>query len=164
MPELERQQRHLAKLRRTRSRSCLLSPRPLQVTASRGATTPLAVEAIDVVRVVVVILIVVVILMALDHTRDFSGNPVGQSRREPRRPPHHDGSAVSHALHCAFLPPVFFLFRLTFRFLLTGTGACLWLRQKAKWSWSRFLFTFSPFNELPEWAGFQSLWLGSAGL
>jgi uncharacterized membrane protein len=81
------------------------------------------IESIDVVRGVIMI------LMALDHTRDFFGNPSVNPT---------DLSQASAQLFFTrwithFCAPVFFL--------LTGTGAYLSLRKKSKRELSQFLFT-----------------------
>src|SRR4051812_27796885 len=81
------------------------------------------IESVDVVRGVIMI------IMAIDHTRDFFGNP-GDN-------PTNLGTASS-ALFLTrwithFCAPVFFL--------LTGTGAYLSLRRKSKAELSRFLAT-----------------------
>ena len=69
------------------------------------------------------------ILMALDHTRDFFGNP-GVNPTDPATTtiPLFFTRWITH-----FCAPVFFL--------LTGTGAYLSLRKKSKSELSRFLFT-----------------------
>jgi uncharacterized membrane protein len=81
------------------------------------------IESVDVVRGVIMI------LMALDHVRDFFGNP-GVNPTDP--------ATTTVALFFTrwithFCAPVFFL--------LTGTGAYLSLRKKSKRELSRFLFT-----------------------
>jgi uncharacterized membrane protein len=79
-------------------------------------------ESVDVVRGVIMI------IMALDHTRDFFGQPGSPTNL----------AATSAALFFTrwithFCAPVFFL--------LTGTGAFLSLRKRTKPELSRFLFT-----------------------
>jgi len=81
------------------------------------------IESVDVVRGVIMI------LMALDHVRDFFGNP-GVNPTDP--------ATTTVALFFTrwithFCAPVFFL--------LTGTGAYLSLLKKSKRELSRFLFT-----------------------
>jgi uncharacterized membrane protein len=81
------------------------------------------IESVDVVRGVIMI------LMALDHVRDFLGNP-GVNPTDP--------ATTTVALFFTrwithFCAPVFFL--------LTGTGAYLSLLKKSKRELSRFLFT-----------------------
>jgi uncharacterized membrane protein len=80
-------------------------------------------ESIDVVRGVIMI------LMALDHVRDFFGNP-GFNPTDPATTtiPLFFTRWITH-----FCAPVFFL--------LTGTGAYLSLGKKTKPELSRFLFT-----------------------
>jgi uncharacterized membrane protein len=80
-------------------------------------------ESIDVVRGVIMI------LMALDHARDFFGNP-GVS---PTDLTQATASLFFTRWITNFCAPVFFL--------LTGTGAYLSLRRKSKPELSRFLFT-----------------------
>jgi uncharacterized membrane protein len=80
-------------------------------------------ESVDVLRGVVMI------LMAIDHTRDFFGNP-----------------AVSPTNLAATTVPLFFTRWITHIcaptfFLLTGTGAWLSRRRKSTTALSRFLFT-----------------------
>jgi uncharacterized membrane protein len=79
-------------------------------------------ESVDVVRGVIMI------IMALDHTRDFFGQPGSPTNL----------ATASAALFFTrwitnFCAPVFFL--------LTGTGAFLSLRKRSKPELSRFLFT-----------------------
>jgi uncharacterized membrane protein len=79
-------------------------------------------ESVDVVRGVIMI------IMALDHTRDFFGQPGSPTNL----------ATASVALFFTrwitnFCAPVFFL--------LTGTGAWLSLRKRSKSQLSRFLFT-----------------------
>ncbi len=85
--------------------------------------TRVRIESIDVVRGVIMI------LMALDHTRDFFGNP-GLNPTDPASTtiPLFFTRWITH-----FCAPVFFL--------LTGTGAYLSLRKKSKSELSKFLFT-----------------------
>jgi len=81
------------------------------------------IESIDVVRGVIMI------LMALDHVRDFFGNPgVSPTDLGATSIPLFFTRWITH-----FCAPVFFL--------LTGTGAYLSLRKKSKAELVRFLFT-----------------------
>ena len=78
-------------------------------------------ESVDVVRGIIMI------IMALDHTRDFFGQP-----GSPTNLATASIAPLLHALDHQHLP-VFFL--------LTGTGAFLSLRKRTKPELSRFLFT-----------------------
>jgi uncharacterized membrane protein len=91
--------------------------------AALPAVKRVRIESIDVVRGVIMI------LMALDHTRDFFGNP-GVNPTDPATTtiPLFFTRWITH-----FCAPVFFL--------LTGTGAYLSLHKKSKIELSRFLLT-----------------------
>src|SRR5271169_4147540 len=81
------------------------------------------IESVDMVRGIVMI------LMALDHVRDFLGNPsVSPTDLATTTVPLFFTRWITH-----FCAPVFFL--------LTGTGAYLSLGRKSKPELSRFLFT-----------------------
>ena len=86
-------------------------------------TKRVRIESIDVVRGLIMI------LMALDHVRDFFGNP-GLNATDPTTTtvPLFFTRWITH-----FCAPVFFL--------LTGTGAYLSLRKKTKRELSQFLLT-----------------------
>lgn len=91
------------------------------MTTGAGARPRL--ESVDVVRGVIMI------LMALDHTRDFFGNPAqNPTDMATTTPGLFFTRWITH-----FCAPVFFL--------LTGTGAYLSLRRKSIPELSRFLFT-----------------------
>jgi uncharacterized membrane protein len=79
-------------------------------------------ESVDVVRGVIMI------LMALDHTRDFFGQPGSPTNLATTSIALFFTRWITH-----FCAPVFFL--------LTGTGAFLSLRKRTKPELSRFLFT-----------------------
>src|ERR1700723_4341692 len=80
-------------------------------------------ESVDVLRGVVMI------LMAIDHSRDFFGNPaVNPTNLAVTTVPLFFTRWITH-----FCAPVFFL--------LTGTGAYLSLRKKSRRELSHFLFT-----------------------
>lgn len=92
-------------------------------TATPSSTKRVRLESVDVLRGIVMI------LMAIDHTRDFFGNP-----------------AVSPVNLATTTVPLFFTRWITHIcaptfFLLTGTGAFLSLRRKSKSELSRFLFS-----------------------
>jgi uncharacterized membrane protein len=86
-------------------------------------TKRVRIESIDVLRGAIMI------LMALDHTRDFSGN----SGLNPTNPANTTVPLFFTRWITHFCAPVFFL--------LTGVGAYLSLRKKSKREWSRFLFS-----------------------
>lgn len=90
--------------------------------AKVGPVRRARIESIDVVRGVIMI------LMALDHTRDFFGNPGSPTDLATTTIPLFFTRWITH-----FCAPVFFL--------LTGTGAYLSLRKKSKPQLSRFLRT-----------------------
>src|SRR5580704_16399626 len=79
-------------------------------------------ESVDVVRGVIMI------IMALDHTRDFFGQPGSPTNLATASIALFFTRWITH-----FCAPVFFL--------LTGTGAYLSLRKQTKPELSRFLFT-----------------------
>jgi uncharacterized membrane protein len=79
-------------------------------------------ESVDVVRGVIMI------IMALDHTRDFFGQPGSPTNLATASAALFFTRWITH-----FCAPVFFL--------LTGTGAFLSLRKRTKRELSRFLFT-----------------------
>jgi uncharacterized membrane protein len=79
-------------------------------------------ESVDVVRGVIMI------IMALDHTRDFFGQPGSPTNLATTSIALFFTRWITH-----FCAPVFFL--------LTGTGAFLSLRKRTKRELSRFLFT-----------------------
>jgi len=79
-------------------------------------------ESVDVVRGVIMI------IMALDHTRDFFGQPGSPTNLATTSAALFFTRWITH-----FCAPVFFL--------LTGTGAFLSLRKRTKPELSRFLFT-----------------------
>ncbi len=79
-------------------------------------------ESVDVVRGVIMI------IMALDHTRDFFGQPGSPTNLATASVALFLTRWITH-----FCAPVFFL--------LTGTGAWLSLRKRSKAELSRFLFT-----------------------
>lgn len=79
-------------------------------------------ESVDVVRGVIMI------IMALDHTRDFFGQPGSPTNLATASVALFFTRWITH-----FCAPVFFL--------LTGTGAWLSLRKRSKAGLSRFLFT-----------------------
>jgi uncharacterized membrane protein len=81
------------------------------------------IESVDIVRGAIMV------VMALDHVRDFFGVP-GVSPTDPARA----GAALFFTRWITHIcAPVFFL--------LTGTGACLYLRTKTVGELSRFLLT-----------------------
>ena len=94
--------------------------------AAPAAATPpgrFRLESVDVLRGVIMI------VMALDHTRDFLGNPgISPTNLALTTGPLFFTRWITH-----FCAPVFFL--------LTGTGAYLSLRRKSRRQLSRFLFT-----------------------
>jgi uncharacterized membrane protein len=79
-------------------------------------------ESVDVVRGVIMV------IMALDHTRDFFGQPGSPTNLATASVALFFTRWITH-----FCAPVFFL--------LTGTGAFLSLRKRTKPELSRFLFT-----------------------
>ncbi len=79
-------------------------------------------ESVDLLRGVVMI------IMALDHTRDFFGQPGSPTNLATASVALFSTRWITH-----FCAPVFFL--------LTGTGAFLSLRKRTKSELSRFLFT-----------------------
>src|ERR1700733_10341087 len=79
-------------------------------------------ESVDLLRGVIMI------IMALDHTRDFFGQPGSPTNLATASIALFFTRWITH-----FCAPVFFL--------LTGTGAFLSLRKKTKRELSRFLFT-----------------------
>ncbi|HEV2401964.1 MAG TPA: heparan-alpha-glucosaminide N-acetyltransferase domain-containing protein [Candidatus Sulfotelmatobacter sp.] len=95
---------------------------PVAASSATGVKRP-RIESVDIVRGVVMI------LMALDHTREFFGNPSANPT---------DLESTTVALFFTrwithFCAPTFFL--------LTGTGAFLATRRKSRTELSRFLFT-----------------------
>jgi len=95
----------------------------MRFTTDTGETQRLRLESVDVLRGVIMI------LMALDHARDFLGNPaISPVNLEQTTVPLFFTRWITH-----FCAPVFFL--------LTGTGAYLSLQKRTKGELSRFLLT-----------------------
>ena len=96
--------------------------RPISVTEI-APPKQVRIESIDLVRGVIMI------IMALDHTREFFGNP----KVNPTDLANTTAALFFTRWITHFCAPVFFL--------LTGTGSYLFLRRKSKLELSRFLFT-----------------------
>lgn len=93
------------------------------MTGEPASAQRVRIESVDIVRGIAMI------LMALDHVRDFLGNPgLSPTDLATTTAPLFFTRWITH-----FCAPVFFL--------LAGTGAYLSLRRKSKRELSRFLFT-----------------------
>ena len=100
----------------------LINYAPMSSVAEAIAVKRARLESVDVVRGVIMI------IMALDHTRDFFGQPGSPTNLATASAALFFTRWITH-----FCAPVFFL--------LTGTGAWLSLRKRTKPELSWFLFT-----------------------
>ena len=100
----------------------LINYAPMSSVAEAIAVKRARLESVDVVRGVIMI------IMALDHTRDFFGQPGSPTNLATASAALFFTRWITH-----FCAPVFFL--------LTGTGAWLSLRKRTKPKLSWFLFT-----------------------